>query len=125
MTTGDWLIEAARRPVVKCSHTFGDHMFCTHCHRSAASIYDEARVHVGVDMGQEPATVAVVTVQDGKIVQISHEATVWAQGLELRDGRPHFKCRVCEAWTEWEGEIDEFDPLNHANVCGGSPRCCP
>ncbi len=46
-------------------------------------------------------------------------------GLFYMDGCASFECRVCGAWTPWEGEIDEFDFEDYANVCGGSPRCCP
>ena len=36
-----------------------------------------------------------------------------------------FECRACGRDTKWEARIDEFDINNYANVCGGSPRCCP
>jgi len=46
-------------------------------------------------------------------------------GLYYRDGRVKFQCRVCEHWTDWEGEAAEFEIDAYENVCGGSPRCCP
>ena len=47
------------------------------------------------------------------------------EGLSYIDGEVKFECRVCEAWTIWEGEPHEFEIHHYANVCGGSPRCCP
>lgn len=41
------------------------------------------------------------------------------------DGTLKFECRGCGEPTEWPAEIAEFDINNHANMCGGSPRCCP
>jgi hypothetical protein len=46
-------------------------------------------------------------------------------GLEMMDGRPHFQCRVCEKWTEWEVDPADFVAGVAENVCGGSPWCCP
>lgn len=47
------------------------------------------------------------------------------EGLTYRDGAPQFQCGVCEAWTVWEGDLQSFENGHYANVCGGSPRCCP
>lgn len=46
-------------------------------------------------------------------------------GLREHNGMIEFQCRVCESWTEWPGEVLDYDPDAHENVCGGSPRCCP
>ena len=47
------------------------------------------------------------------------------EGLSFIDGAVRFECRGCEAWTPWEGEIADFEEGHYANMCGGSPRCCP
>jgi hypothetical protein len=47
------------------------------------------------------------------------------EGLAMIGGRPQFPCRSCGQWTVWEGELKDFEPDYYANVCGGSPRCCP
>lgn len=49
----------------------------------------------------------------------------YPEGLEYREGRAKFSCRVCDAWTDWDGEPGDFEDGHYANVCGGSPRCCP
>lgn len=46
-------------------------------------------------------------------------------GLTYQDGQVQFQCRVCEKWTEWPADVEDFDPDAYQNVCGGSPRCCP
>lgn len=46
-------------------------------------------------------------------------------GLREENGVIEFECRSCGTWTAWEGEILDFDPDAHENMCGGSPRCCP
>lgn len=46
------------------------------------------------------------------------------EGLYRRDGRLQFECRVCERWTEWPADPEDFDINAPENVCGGSPRCC-
>lgn len=46
-------------------------------------------------------------------------------GLTYRDGCIQFECNACEKWTEWHGEVTDFENGHYANVCGGSPRCCP
>jgi hypothetical protein len=46
-------------------------------------------------------------------------------GLWECDGRLYFECRGCERDTEWEGDPSDFELGHYANVCGGSPRCCP
>lgn len=50
---------------------------------------------------------------------------VLPDGLREQDGVIGFDCRVCDAFTEWNGEIADFEHGAHENVCGGSPRCCP
>lgn len=47
------------------------------------------------------------------------------EGLVMLGGRPQFPCRVCGAWTDWEGEVKDFVDGLAENVCGGSPWCCP
>jgi len=47
------------------------------------------------------------------------------EGLSMIDGTISFECRSCERWTEWPAAISEFELGHYANVCGGSPRCCP
>lgn len=47
------------------------------------------------------------------------------EGLSYIDGKIKFHCERCDALTEWCGEISEFELGNHANLCGGSQRCCP
>ncbi len=46
-------------------------------------------------------------------------------GLREHNGLFEFQCRVCERWTEWPGEVLDYDPDTHENMCGGSQRCCP
>lgn len=46
-------------------------------------------------------------------------------GLYWIEGKPTFACRVCDAWTVWDGEPEDFEDGHPNNVCGGSPRCCP
>lgn len=46
-------------------------------------------------------------------------------GLWRSNGRIMFACRVCDESTEWPVGPEEFDINEHANMCGGSPRCCP
>jgi hypothetical protein len=46
-------------------------------------------------------------------------------GLDIREGRVVFQCRVCERWTEWEADPADFQLGDPHNVCGRSPRCCP
>lgn len=46
-------------------------------------------------------------------------------GLSFIDGAIRFECNVCETWTEWPADISDFELGHNANVCGGSPRCCP
>lgn len=46
-------------------------------------------------------------------------------GLFYIGGKIQFECNVCEKWTEWPADISEFEIGHYANVCGGSPRCCP
>lgn len=47
------------------------------------------------------------------------------EGLWGKGQRLFFECRSCGKETEFEGEHDDFDVHSTANVCGGSPRCCP
>ena len=47
------------------------------------------------------------------------------EGLSYRDGAISFQCNVCEAWTEWPAEPEDFDIGAHENMCGRSPRCIP
>ena len=47
------------------------------------------------------------------------------EGLTMLGGRPQFACRVCGAWTDWEGEPEDFNEDDPMLLCGGSPRCCP
>lgn len=47
------------------------------------------------------------------------------EGLVMLGGRPQFACRSCGQWTEWEGDVADFEDGNPHNMCGGSPRCCP
>lgn len=46
-------------------------------------------------------------------------------GLIYNDGQIQFECISCGAWTEWCGDVADFEPGAHENMCGGSPRCCP
>lgn len=47
-------------------------------------------------------------------------------GLSRRaDGALMFDCRSCDEATVYEGEAEDFDINNLANVCGRSERCCP
>jgi hypothetical protein len=36
-----------------------------------------------------------------------------------------FACRSCGEHTEWPAGPEDFDINEHANMCGGSPRCLP
>ena len=47
------------------------------------------------------------------------------EGLSFSDGAVRFECHGCEKWTPWEGGIADFEEGHYANMCGGSPRCCP
>jgi len=48
------------------------------------------------------------------------------EGLErTNDGTLLFECLSCGRDTEWPAEVADFDINNSANLCGGSPRCCP
>lgn len=53
------------------------------------------------------------------------EVLQYPDGLEYHNGRPHTRCRVCDCLFEYEGEPAYFDLNDPANVCGGSPACCP
>ena len=46
-------------------------------------------------------------------------------GLILKDGIPHFECRVCGALAEFPEDVEKFDADDPHILCGGSPRCCP
>lgn len=46
-------------------------------------------------------------------------------GLSMVGGKVMFTCLSCGGTTEWPAEIEDFDPDNPSNVCGGSPRCIP
>lgn len=46
-------------------------------------------------------------------------------GLSFRDGEVQFECRNCERWSQYHGEVNDFDIDDDMNLCGGSPRCCP
>lgn len=47
------------------------------------------------------------------------------EGLSFSNGAVRFECRGCEQWAPWEGDIADFEIDHYANMCGGSPRCCP
>lgn len=54
------------------------------------------------------------------------ETDMFPEGLwDTADGTLMFACRSCGQDTAWEGEAQDFDINHYANVCGGSPRCCP
>jgi len=36
-----------------------------------------------------------------------------------------YECRACGKSDEWPAEIADFDINNYANMCSGSPLCCP
>lgn len=51
---------------------------------------------------------------------------------ELPDGmaynddlRPATWCKNCGQLYEWPVDVEDFDPEDPYNLCGGSPRCCP
>jgi len=46
-------------------------------------------------------------------------------GLWEDNGILFFCCNVCDKATEWPEEPEDFEFGHYANVCGGSPRCCP
>jgi len=58
---------------------------------------------------------------------------VYAIDVTLNDGLSYsasergfvFSCRSCGTPTPWEGEVDDFDYEDPANLCGGSPWCLP
>lgn len=41
------------------------------------------------------------------------------------DGALMYECESCWKMAEWPVEAEDFELGNPANVCGGSPRCCP
>ena len=47
------------------------------------------------------------------------------EGLSYTDGQIKYRCERCDELAEWCGEIEEFELGHYANLCGGSPRCCP
>jgi hypothetical protein len=50
---------------------------------------------------------------------------VLPEGLIEQDGRALFECKSCGEWTEWYGDVSDFDVSASENRCGGSPRCIP
>jgi hypothetical protein len=46
-------------------------------------------------------------------------------GMWVKDGKYLIECVVCHQTTEWYGDLEDYEPDNPHNVCGGSPRCCP
>lgn len=47
------------------------------------------------------------------------------EGLRLSGNEVQFQCRSCERWVEWPSDVADFEIDNPANMCGGSPHCCP
>ncbi|MEG8223513.1 hypothetical protein OSJ57_23350 [Sphingomonas sp. HH69] len=47
------------------------------------------------------------------------------EGLRERGGVIEFECISCGHWSEWNGDVADFEPGVSENRCGGSPRCCP
>lgn len=124
MKADDWLIEAARRPMVRCSHRIDpETMFCTHCHRSAEDIHNEALARSVPHDGHAKAhKTASIPAPDGNW----YWEMPFPEGMVMKDGKLHATCRSCDKLYEWPAEIEDFDPTdNSMNYCGGSPRCCP
>lgn len=120
------------RQFVACAFRPGDTRTYTY-HFDGEPLAKGDRVVVSGKRG--PSIVHVVSISDqkplfetkpivGKERQApSHDAL--PDGLIRQEGKVQYRCRVCEAWTEWPAEIEEFDINDPHNVCGGSPRCHP
>lgn len=59
------------------------------------------------------------------VATLTAERVNLPEGMRRHEGEVQFQCRVCEHWTEWSGDVADYDPDAHENMCGGSPRCCP